>query len=606
MTDSLINSHLTHLHLTSHISHKTKKPHGDMVRLAAITRRISSTTAAKNRTVSTARKVPSALYNLHCPIHRRHQLNVQLLQQQRSLSSLSYKIWDIIQSGTLNPSNPLVDDLYRNVHSNSPTIEDGGDGGGDNATSVRSLSLLFDYNKYQPHHFKEAATELQSIYDRELAQLEDEITNNDFGNDSINLIGNIDRISRPLITLQNIIVLLSSVKYNGNGSKSYQALADASSSIQLKHETSTVIYRALQKLQNENHGHRATKTDESNARKLEKCTQYLLQRHRINGTPTFLIEENNKHTSNGNSNDEKNHTTPKNTKEQLNDVKTKISKLESQFLVLSSYTMEQHGKSTPTQKILPFIYQIIALKQYYSALLGYDNYVQYCFDNHSSLVRDVDEIKSLHDSFVDELAIEKFGSREFMDKFLNVMSDEYLTSKQDDEEDGDISLKDYFELDNVLKELFSLCSLFSVEVIEEKAANLGWDKDVRLFHIYEKENTSDEEDIAGKKKIASFYLDPFRRLNKDMGEFMVPIVHKSTFIGNAIVHTIPIAAISLDVRTPPWDDLPVQLEFDDVAHLFHEFGHLLQFVLADVDAGAFSGAPTIEEDASEVVSQVCE
>ena len=56
-----------------------------------------------------------------------------------------------------------------------------------------------------------------------------------------------------------------------------------------------------------------------------------------------------------------------------------------------------------------------------------------------------------------------------------------------------------------------------------------------------------------------------------------------------------------------WDDSPVHIGFQDVVTMFHEFGHALQYLLAaDVELGFLCGMQCAEEDASEVVSQVCE
>jgi Zn-dependent oligopeptidase len=467
--------------------------------------------------------------------------------QTKSFTSFSNRIWDIIQSGSFNPSNPIIDDIVVN----------------DNTNQSQENSLL-DFTKYQPHHFTEASMQLQAKYEIDLTQIEKEIEQNDIGADE--LIDKIEHISRPIITLQNIITLLHYVKSkNGNDERLNQGLHDASKIIQLKHETSTIIHEALK-----------SNCDISNLSKEKvKCIQHLLRQQRLNGC-TLQLDDDNKDKS-----------------VTLKEVSDRISSLESKLLSLISYTMEQHGKVTPTQQLLPYLYEIISLKQYKSQLLGYDNYMCYSLDYHACMVKSTDEISKFHDLFVEERAIELFGNDEFLSRHYDLLSDAFIDSE---------NLKDYFELNHVLHKLFNLTStLFDVYIEEEMDSNLvrGWDNDVRLFHLYEGNNHGKNDHYGEKKHIASFYLDAYRRLNKESGEFVIPVIYKSS------TRNVPIVAMSLDVRQPVWDDSPIKLDFNDVIHLFHEFGHVLQNLLVQVELGAFVGAHTIEEDASELVSQVC-
>jgi len=58
------------------------------------------------------------------------------------------------------------------------------------------------------------------------------------------------------------------------------------------------------------------------------------------------------------------------------------------------------------------------------------------------------------------------------------------------------------------------------------------------------------------------------------------------------------------MNPPVWDDSPIRMSFSDLKGLFHEFGHMLQFLLTDVEYGPISGPDAIEKDASEFVAQV--
>ena len=66
----------------------------------------------------------------------------------------------------------------------------------------------------------------------------------------------------------------------------------------------------------------------------------------------------------------------------------------------------------------------------------------------------------------------------------------------------------------------------------------------------------------------------------------------------------PLVYISTYIDTPVWTDEPAPMSFKDVKGLFHEFGHMLQFLLMDVEFGSLSGLHAIDVDANEFVSQV--
>lgn len=66
----------------------------------------------------------------------------------------------------------------------------------------------------------------------------------------------------------------------------------------------------------------------------------------------------------------------------------------------------------------------------------------------------------------------------------------------------------------------------------------------------------------------------------------------------------PLVFLSCYMNPPVWDDSPVRMSFSDVKGLFHEFGHMLQFLLLNVEYGSFSGPNSLEKDANEFPSQV--
>jgi oligopeptidase A len=69
--------------------------------------------------------------------------------------------------------------------------------------------------------------------------------------------------------------------------------------------------------------------------------------------------------------------------------------------------------------------------------------------------------------------------------------------------------------------------------------------------------------------------------------------------------TLPVAYLICN-QTPPTDDTPSLMSFEEVETLFHEFGHGLQHMLTRVDYPQAAGINNVEWDAVELPSQFME
>lgn len=152
------------------------------------------------------------------------------------------------------------------------------------------------------------------------------------------------------------------------------------------------------------------------------------------------------------------------------------------------------------------------------------------------------------------------------------------------------ALRPYFPFPRVLDGLFALAHrLFGVTIRPADGQAPVWHPDVRFFRIYDEEGD----------EIAAFYLDPFSRpAEKRGGAWM------DECIGRAHGRR-PIAYLVCN-QAPPVDGKPSCMSFDEVATLFHEFGHGLQHMLTTVEHGLASGIRNIEWDAVELPSQFME
>jgi hypothetical protein len=215
--------------------------------------------------------------------------------------------------------------------------------------------------------------------------------------------------------------------------------------------------------------------------------------------------------------------------------------------------------TSATKEKLQNLYTYISIKQKQAELLGYDTHVDRAFHGRM-LPRDK----------VEALLVE-----------LSERTQQALTTSQpSSKEEDDVTLSDYLTLDGTLQGLFALSrALFGI-VISEDSKPQGWHMDVRLFHA-----RNDHGENLG-----SFYLDPYRRPDKKRGAFMGPL-------------TSDIVYLSTDIEPPLWDHLPIQVEIRNVMSIFHEFGHALQYLLADTDKRKWLGTSYSTTEIVETVPQ---
>ncbi|PSB00999.1 M3 family metallopeptidase [Merismopedia glauca] len=162
----------------------------------------------------------------------------------------------------------------------------------------------------------------------------------------------------------------------------------------------------------------------------------------------------------------------------------------------------------------------------------------------------------------------------------------------------DEELRPYFALPQVLNGLFELAQrIFNVNITPADGQAPVWHEDIRYFKV---ENERGEA-------IAYFYLDPYSRpAEKRGGAWMNDCVGRAKMTVEGKVTTrLPVAYLICN-QTPPVDDKPSLMTFDEVSTLFHEFGHGLQHMLTQVDYPAAAGINNVEWDAVELPSQFME
>ncbi|HEX5963972.1 MAG TPA: M3 family metallopeptidase [Gemmatimonadales bacterium] len=126
-------------------------------------------------------------------------------------------------------------------------------------------------------------------------------------------------------------------------------------------------------------------------------------------------------------------------------------------------------------------------------------------------------------------------------------------------------LKPYFELDRVLREgvFFAANQLYGLTFKDRKDLPT-YHPDVMVFEVFDADGAA----------LALFYMDPYKRDNKQGGAWMNTLVGPSRLLGIKPVVT------NVTNYTKPAPGQATLLTFDDVSTLFHEFGHSLHVILS--------------------------
>ena len=152
------------------------------------------------------------------------------------------------------------------------------------------------------------------------------------------------------------------------------------------------------------------------------------------------------------------------------------------------------------------------------------------------------------------------------------------------------AMRPYFELERVLHDgvFFAATRLYGV-TFTERADLTAWNSEARVFEV-----ANDDGSPVGLY-IADFYTRDAKR----GGAWMNALVSQSTLLG-----TPTIVTNNLNLPKPAAGS-PTLLSFDEVTTLFHEFGHALHGLFAQVTYPRFSGT-NVYRDFVEFPSQVNE
>ncbi len=152
-------------------------------------------------------------------------------------------------------------------------------------------------------------------------------------------------------------------------------------------------------------------------------------------------------------------------------------------------------------------------------------------------------------------------------------------------------LRPYFKLENVIDGVFGVATkLWGLKFVERNDIPT-YHEDVKVFEVQEADGTH----------IGVLYTDYFPRASKRGGAWMNAFRKESRIDGVKITPVIS----NVGNLSKPTADKPSLLSTDEVSTLFHEFGHALHGLLADITYEGLSGTD-VAIDFVELPSQIME
>lgn len=261
------------------------------------------------------------------------------------------------------------------------------------------------------------------------------------------------------------------------------------------------------------------------------------------------------------------------------------------------YSRGDNGDEHDNNKIIS---RILKLRDERVKLLGYDNYAQWRLQNRmaktpekamelmeavwpAALARVEEEVIDMQEIAREEgkdITIKPWDYRYYAEKVRKKKYD--LDSEE---------VKQYLELGNLTKALFFTAGeLFNFEfTLLEKGTVPVYHEDVKVWKVTDK--TSGE-------LVGLWYLDPYARPGKRSGAWANTYRSSSELMGDK-----PVLASNNSNFIKPAPGEPVLVSWDDAETFFHEFGHALHFLSADVKYPTLNGGV---RDYTEFQSQLLE
>jgi oligopeptidase A len=244
--------------------------------------------------------------------------------------------------------------------------------------------------------------------------------------------------------------------------------------------------------------------------------------------------------------------------------------------------------------------EILSCRAQLADLLGYDNYAELSVAR--KMARSAGHVSAFLEDLIShslpaarrEFAeLKAFAREQYQLDELNAWDVSYYSEKLR-KQSFDVSqeeLRAYFPVETVKQGLFEIVkNLYGVEITRNTSAEI-WDELVEFYDI-----------SRDGQQIASFYFDLFTREGKRGGAWMAGCRNRRQLDTG---WQLPVAYLICNYG-PPTGSEPALLTHNEVATLFHEFGHGLHHMLTSERYLRSAGINGVAWDAVELPSQLME
>ena len=230
--------------------------------------------------------------------------------------------------------------------------------------------------------------------------------------------------------------------------------------------------------------------------------------------------------------------------------------------------------------VTAIVTRIALLREQRAKLLGYSTYAAYALEDQMSKVPDnaiklmTDMVPATNEKVREEAArLQKLAAEPLQPWDWQYYAEQVRKADYDLDEN---QVRPYFEIDRVLRDgvFFAATKLYGITFKQRKDIPV-YQEDVRVFEVFDTDG----------KPLALFYFDPFSRPNKQGGAWT------STFVGQSKLFGTKAVNYNVENFTKPAAGEVALLTFDEVTTMFHEFGHALHGIFADVTYPTSAGTP---------------
>jgi peptidyl-dipeptidase Dcp len=233
-------------------------------------------------------------------------------------------------------------------------------------------------------------------------------------------------------------------------------------------------------------------------------------------------------------------------------------------------------------------------------LLGYKTHAAYVLDD--NMAKTPEHVYQLLDQLWKPAIARSKAERDEMQKMIDAEGGNFKLAswdwwyyaekvKKQKYEFDDAVLRPYFQLDNVIKGAFDTANRLWGITFTERTDLPKYNSEVRTFEVKDKDGSH----------LAVYYVDYFPRPGKRNGAWMSEY-RKQSNLRDKDKRPVIVNVASL---SRPTAEEPSLLSLDEVATLFHEFGHALHGMLSNVTYASLSGT-SVANDFVEMPSQVFE